>query len=118
MFFYYVVERALITIMCVFNVRKIKWNCTDFFRLGYDIIKWYINDFCIRVNKSFDEPWTGYTIDLWALTSYPLHWANIQNAFPADSRGLNTRRFTRKNLRKSACLLICVDPREMHSILF
>src|SRR3712207_5378877 len=68
-----VVKGALILIMCVFNIRNIKWNGACFFGLWYYLIKRNIHYFSIRIYGALDEPGAGYPVNFRAFTGDPLH---------------------------------------------
>ena len=59
--------------MCELNIRYIKRNRLQFFRLFQNLIKWNINNFRFIINKPPDQPGTCQSVNLWSLTGDPFH---------------------------------------------
>src|SRR6266513_2748209 len=72
-FFYKIIEAALIFIVCEFNIGYIERDSIKFFSFFSDIYKGNKKELSFAINKTFDEPGTSYPVNLWPLTGDPFH---------------------------------------------
>src|SRR5436190_1572385 len=68
-----IIERAFVIVMGEFHVWYIKWNRIQFVSLRFDVDKWNIKDFGLRINETLDEPRTGYPVNLGSFPCDPFH---------------------------------------------
>src|SRR5262245_40582000 len=85
---------------------NVEGRCAEFFRLGLNISRRHEDEFCLRIDKLFDEPRTRDSVDLDCLPGNPLHVDTFTPVFLSPGRLVNSPRAGAvSGLTATACLI-------------